>query len=159
MSTCESLREMAQSGRYGKSARPCRTRPVCLLFATRGVEQAQQSGDVALPGQAHDVMVAALMIIEAKRGRAPDFRLAQPVILTGPGHAAPAPFAPRPAPLPRPEPFGDGSDGEPWFVASDICRVLGLRNASKALQGLDDDEKGITNCDTLWGLSGAFDGL
>lgn len=44
-----------------------------------------------------------------------------------------------------------GDDGEPWFVASDICRVLGLRNASKALQGLDDDEKGITNCYTLGG--------
>lgn len=31
-------------------------------------------------------------------------------------------------------------DGEPWFVAQDVCRQLGLTNPSKALEGLDDDE-------------------
>lgn len=32
-------------------------------------------------------------------------------------------------------------DGEPWFIASDVCDILGLENVSKALNGLDDDEK------------------
>ena len=32
-------------------------------------------------------------------------------------------------------------DGEPWFVAKDICGVLGLTNPSEALKSLDSDEK------------------
>ena len=43
--------------------------------------------------------------------------------------------------------FGDNliraclnENGEPWFVASDVCRVLELENVTKALYGLDDDE-------------------
>ena len=32
-------------------------------------------------------------------------------------------------------------NGEPWFVAADVCRVLGLGNATEALRRLDDDEK------------------
>lgn len=32
-------------------------------------------------------------------------------------------------------------DGEPWFVAADVCRVLGLSNPSMAVDGLDDDEQ------------------
>jgi prophage antirepressor-like protein len=32
-------------------------------------------------------------------------------------------------------------DGEPWFVAKDVCDVLGLGNATEALRNLDDDEK------------------
>ncbi|MBN6739141.1 hypothetical protein JKG47_01000 [Acidithiobacillus sp. MC6.1] len=31
--------------------------------------------------------------------------------------------------------------GEPWWVAVDVCRVLGLDNPTKALLRLDDDEK------------------
>lgn len=31
-------------------------------------------------------------------------------------------------------------DGEPWFVAKDICDVLGLGNITEALRNLDDDE-------------------
>jgi prophage antirepressor-like protein len=42
-------------------------------------------------------------------------------------------------------------DGEPWWVATDICRVLSLGNTSKALDRLADDEKGITAGDTLGG--------
>lgn len=42
-------------------------------------------------------------------------------------------------------------DGEPWFVASDLCRVIEHTNPSKAVAGLDDDEKGLTNCSTLGG--------
>jgi len=32
-------------------------------------------------------------------------------------------------------------NGEPWFVAADVCEILGLGNVTKALYGLDDDEK------------------
>ncbi|WP_423212044.1 phage antirepressor [Paracoccus yeei] len=32
-------------------------------------------------------------------------------------------------------------DGNPWFVAKDVCDVLGLTNPTEALRGLDDDEK------------------
>lgn len=33
-------------------------------------------------------------------------------------------------------------DGEPWFVAADIAKVLGYREAYDLTRGLDDDEKG-----------------
>jgi len=33
-------------------------------------------------------------------------------------------------------------DGEPWFVARDICAALGIVNVSNAVARLDDDEKG-----------------
>lgn len=33
-----------------------------------------------------------------------------------------------------------GDNGEPWFVAKDICDVLGLGNITEALRNLDDDE-------------------
>lgn len=33
-------------------------------------------------------------------------------------------------------------EGEPWFVASDVCRVLGLEQTHKALNRLDEDEVG-----------------
>lgn len=36
-------------------------------------------------------------------------------------------------------------DGEPWFVAADVCRVLEHSNASMAIRGLDDDEKDALN--------------
>ena len=32
-------------------------------------------------------------------------------------------------------------DGEPWFVAADVCGVLGLGNPTQALARLDEDEK------------------
>jgi prophage antirepressor-like protein len=32
-------------------------------------------------------------------------------------------------------------DGEPWFVAADVCRVLGLRNTPQAVSRLDADER------------------
>ena len=31
-------------------------------------------------------------------------------------------------------------DGEPWFVAKDVCDVLDLENVTKAVYGLDEDE-------------------
>lgn len=42
-------------------------------------------------------------------------------------------------------------DAEPWFVAVDICKNLGIRNTAQALQNLDDDEKGICSTYTLGG--------
>ena len=33
-------------------------------------------------------------------------------------------------------------DGEPWFVAADVCRALGIGDTYKAIEHLDDDEKG-----------------
>ena len=35
-------------------------------------------------------------------------------------------------------------DGEPWFVAADVCAVLEHSNSRKAVGALDDDEKGVT---------------
>ena len=34
-------------------------------------------------------------------------------------------------------------DGNPWFVATDVCRALEIGNTSQALKRLDDDEKQI----------------
>lgn len=42
-------------------------------------------------------------------------------------------------------------DGEPWFVAADICSALNLSNTAMAVTGLDDDEKGISTVDTRGG--------
>ena len=32
-------------------------------------------------------------------------------------------------------------DGEPWWVAKDVCDALGINNSRKAVNALDDDEK------------------
>ena len=42
-------------------------------------------------------------------------------------------------------------DGEPWFIAKDVCDCLELTNSRKSLQRLDDDEKGVTSSYTLGG--------
>ena len=42
-------------------------------------------------------------------------------------------------------------DGEPWFVATDICKCLEIGDTSKATKRLDDDEKGATLIPTLGG--------
>lgn len=42
-------------------------------------------------------------------------------------------------------------DGEPWFVAKDVCDVLNLSDTSMTLQSLDDDEKGTSTVCTLGG--------
>jgi anti-repressor protein len=42
-------------------------------------------------------------------------------------------------------------DGEPWFVAGDVCRVLGVANVPDAVASLDDDEKGVVTTDTPGG--------
>lgn len=42
-------------------------------------------------------------------------------------------------------------NGEPWFVAADVCRALGIKNHRDAIERLDDDEKGVGTSDTLGG--------
>lgn len=42
-------------------------------------------------------------------------------------------------------------DGQPWFVAADVCAVLGIDNHRDALARLDDDERGSIVIDTLGG--------
>lgn len=42
-------------------------------------------------------------------------------------------------------------DGEPWFVAADVCKSLDIGNSRQALTRLDEDEKGVILTDTLGG--------
>lgn len=39
-------------------------------------------------------------------------------------------------------------DGEPWWVAADVCGVLEIGNPSQAVQRLDEDERGLISIDT-----------
>ncbi|EMJ9774409.1 hypothetical protein RGO69_001173 [Morganella morganii] len=36
-------------------------------------------------------------------------------------------------------------NGEPWFVAQDVCAVLGIKNATQATERLDEDERSMFN--------------
>jgi anti-repressor protein len=45
-------------------------------------------------------------------------------------------------------------DGEPWFVAADVCDALELGNPRSSLALLDDDEKGVHGMDTPGGQQG-----
>ena len=38
--------------------------------------------------------------------------------------------------------------GEPWFVAADVCAVLGIANNRDAISRLDDDETDVATTDT-----------
>lgn len=40
---------------------------------------------------------------------------------------------------------------DPWFVAADVCRIVGIANSRDAVSRLDDDEKGVGKTDTLGG--------
>lgn len=40
-------------------------------------------------------------------------------------------------------------DGQPWFVAKDVCAILGLANTTLALRPLAQDEKGLNRIKTL----------
>lgn len=42
-------------------------------------------------------------------------------------------------------------NGEPCFIANDLCAVLDIRNARDAVATLDEDEKGVASTDTLGG--------
>lgn len=36
-------------------------------------------------------------------------------------------------------------DGEPWFVAKDVCNVLGVQQPARAVENLDSDEVSKTH--------------
>lgn len=42
-------------------------------------------------------------------------------------------------------------DGNPWFVASDVCEAIGIKNHRDSVERLDDDEKGVASTDTPGG--------
>lgn len=43
-------------------------------------------------------------------------------------------------------------NGEPWFVAADVCDAFGEKNRNRAMQDLADDEKGYTQIATPGGM-------
>lgn len=43
-------------------------------------------------------------------------------------------------------------DGEPWWVLSDVCKVLEIKNSRDAAARLDADEKGVALTDTHGGM-------
>lgn len=43
-------------------------------------------------------------------------------------------------------------EGNPWFVAKDVCRVLGIVNTTLALRPLGGDEKGLYPIKTIRGV-------
>ncbi|MDR0615191.1 MAG: Bro-N domain-containing protein [Synergistaceae bacterium] len=43
-------------------------------------------------------------------------------------------------------------DGQPWWVAKDVCDVLEHSNSRKAIELLDDDEKGVSKVYTPGGM-------
>lgn len=47
-------------------------------------------------------------------------------------------------------------DGDPWFVAADVCRILHIKNVADAVGKLDDDEKRIASTDTSTGEKDAW---
>lgn len=42
-------------------------------------------------------------------------------------------------------------DGQPWFVAKDVCDILDISNSRDAIGRLDADEKGVASTDTPGG--------
>lgn len=40
-------------------------------------------------------------------------------------------------------------EGEPWFVAADVCRALEIGNSSDAVKRLDDDEHALVSIEGL----------
>lgn len=42
-------------------------------------------------------------------------------------------------------------NGQPWFVAKDLCLILEIKNSRQALTRLDDDEKDVILTDTPGG--------
>ena len=42
-------------------------------------------------------------------------------------------------------------DGEPWFVAKDVCNALSIADSKSSLRFLEDEEKGVHSMHTLGG--------
>lgn len=57
--------------------------------------------------------------------------------------------------LPQPQASGrEGREGNPWFVAADVCRGLGLgveKGASRHLESLDNAEKNLRKIEGMRG--------
>jgi prophage antirepressor-like protein len=47
-------------------------------------------------------------------------------------------------------------DGEPWWIAGDLCLAIGLNNVSQAVTRLEEDEKTIISIDTPGGAQGVL---
>lgn len=47
-------------------------------------------------------------------------------------------------------------DGQPWFIAAEVCRSLEIRNVSQAMRRLDDDEKGLYKYMTSGGIQEGY---
>lgn len=47
-------------------------------------------------------------------------------------------------------------EGEPWFVAADVCKALEIKDTWNSMQRLDDDEKGTCSISTLGGKQEMF---
>ena len=43
-------------------------------------------------------------------------------------------------------------DGEPWFVAKDVCEVLGIANSRDAVSRIPNKDKGVASSDTPGGV-------
>ena len=43
-------------------------------------------------------------------------------------------------------------DGQPWFVAGDVCKFFDVTNRNRIMQQIDDDEKGGTQIETHGGV-------
>lgn len=43
-------------------------------------------------------------------------------------------------------------NGEPWFVVVDICQVIGIKQPTRTVEKLDNDEKGVADIHTLGGV-------
>ena len=43
-------------------------------------------------------------------------------------------------------------DGDPWFVAKDVCTILGISKYRDTCSRLDDDERGLVKLDTPGGI-------
>jgi len=41
-------------------------------------------------------------------------------------------------------------DDQPWFIATDVCKVLDIKDTSQAIDRLDDDEKGCVSDTDPW---------
>lgn len=42
-------------------------------------------------------------------------------------------------------------DGNPWFVAADVCSAVGIKHSASAMRSLDNDEKGVHSMHTPGG--------
>lgn len=78
--------------------------------------------------------------------------------MTGPGDSGPGGTGPKTALAVHTAPTTGFNlrtilrDGQPWFVAADVCSALGIANPSSSTGLLDEDEKGLHSVDTLGGL-------